>query len=53
MRRIARDLTKLQRSPPEGIGIEVGEQDILDLRGWIQGPGGWELALVLCVTFQY
>jgi ubiquitin-conjugating enzyme E2 S len=40
LRRLTREITKLQRSPPEGIGIEVGEQDMLDVHGWIQGPAG-------------
>jgi ubiquitin-conjugating enzyme E2 S len=40
LRRLTREITKLQRTPPEGIGIEVGEQDMLDVHGWIQGPAG-------------
>ncbi|UZJ52022.1 hypothetical protein CBS101457_001342 [Exobasidium rhododendri] len=40
LRKLTREITKLQRSPPEGVGIEVGEQDMLDVQGWIQGPAG-------------
>ncbi|PWN37720.1 UBC-like protein [Meira miltonrushii] len=40
LRRLTREVVKLQKSPPDGIGIEVGEQDILDIDGWIQGPAG-------------
>ena len=40
LRRLTREVVKLQKSPPDGIGIEVGEEDILDVNRWIQGPAG-------------
>lgn len=40
LRKLTREVVKLQKSPPDGIGIEVGEQDILNIDGWIQGPAG-------------
>lgn len=40
LRRVAREVAYLQRSPPEGIAVEVSEQDLLDVSGWIQGPAG-------------
>lgn len=40
VRRLTREVIKLQKSPPDGIAIELAEQDILNIDGWIQGPTG-------------
>ncbi|PWN90307.1 UBC-like protein [Acaromyces ingoldii] len=40
LRKLSKELVKLQRSPPDGIGIEVGEGHLLDVEGWIRGPAG-------------
>jgi ubiquitin-conjugating enzyme E2 S len=40
MRRLTRELARLQRNGPDGIAVQVGEQDMLDIDGWIQGPAG-------------
>lgn len=53
LRKLTKEIAKLQRSPPEGIGIEVGEQDILDINGWIQGPGMSQLEETLQHTPTY
>lgn len=39
LRKLSKELIKLQRSPPDGIAIEVGEGHLLNVDGWIKGPG--------------
>ncbi|CAK5270907.1 unnamed protein product [Mycena citricolor] len=40
MRRLVREITHLQTSPPEGIRIQTSEDNLLDLTGIIAGPEG-------------
>ena len=37
---LARELTTLQRSPPDGVRVSLSESDVLSFSGWIQGPPG-------------
>lgn len=39
LRRVMREITDLKKSPPEGIRIQMSEEDLLDITGIIQGPG--------------
>ena len=41
MRRLAKELAKLSREPPEGMRVVVQEDDLLQLSAWIEGPGTW------------
>ncbi|RDB23816.1 Ubiquitin-conjugating enzyme E2 S-B [Hypsizygus marmoreus] len=40
MRRVMRELTELKMNPPEGIRIQMSDEDMLDVTGIIQGPEG-------------
>ena len=40
VRRVMRELKDLEKNPPEGIRVRSSEEDILDLTGIIEGPGG-------------
>ncbi|KAH8077390.1 ubiquitin-conjugating enzyme/RWD-like protein [Cristinia sonorae] len=40
MRRLMREITQLQTSPPEGIRVVAGEDNMLDVTGIIEGPEG-------------
>jgi ubiquitin-conjugating enzyme E2 S len=39
MRRLMRELTEMTKSPPEGIRVAAGEDNMLDVTGIIEGPG--------------
>jgi ubiquitin-conjugating enzyme E2 S len=39
MRRLMRELKELRTSPPEGIRVQLSEENVLDLVGIIEGPG--------------
>ena len=38
-RKLIKEALQLKQNPPEGIRINFDESDILDLCGYIQGPG--------------
>ncbi|GBF89892.1 ubiquitin-conjugating enzyme E2 [Raphidocelis subcapitata] len=40
MRALARELTELQSTPPEGLRVIVNEQDLADVQAEIEGPAG-------------
>jgi ubiquitin-conjugating enzyme E2 S len=40
MRQLAKDLSDLQSSPPEGIRVLMNEQDLTDVQAEIDGPAG-------------
>ncbi|KAL1925200.1 uncharacterized protein VTP21DRAFT_83 [Calcarisporiella thermophila] len=40
IKRISRELQKLQQQPPEGIKLIVNEDNITDVQAWIMGPEG-------------
>ncbi|KAI0798187.1 ubiquitin-conjugating enzyme/RWD-like protein [Abortiporus biennis] len=40
LRRLMRELSELQNSPPEGIRVVVNEDNMLDVTGIIEGPEG-------------
>ncbi|PPQ93492.1 hypothetical protein CVT25_005232 [Psilocybe cyanescens] len=40
VRRVMRELSELESSPPEGIRIQENEEDMLDVTGIIEGPEG-------------
>ncbi|KAN0105138.1 Ubiquitin-conjugating enzyme/RWD-like protein [Russula decolorans] len=40
MRRLMRELKELRTSPPEGIRVQLSEENVLDLVGIIEGPAG-------------
>jgi ubiquitin-conjugating enzyme E2 S len=35
-----RELAELKKNPPEGIRVVTSEENMLDVTGIIQGPGG-------------
>jgi ubiquitin-protein ligase len=39
MRRVMRELNELEKNPPEGIRIQMNDEDMLDVTGIIAGPG--------------
>ena len=41
LRRLMREISELQRTPPEGIRILASEDNMLDVTGVIEGPGAW------------
>ncbi len=41
MRRLMKELTELQTSPPEGIRVSTQEDNMLDVTGIIEGPGAY------------
>ena len=43
MRRLMREISELQNSPPESIRIQTSDEDMLDVTGLIEGPGGWRV----------
>ncbi|KAJ3789032.1 ubiquitin-conjugating enzyme/RWD-like protein [Lentinula aff. detonsa] len=40
LRRLMRELSELEKSPPEGIRVQTSEDNILDVVGIIEGPEG-------------
>ncbi|KAI0041682.1 hypothetical protein FA95DRAFT_671202 [Auriscalpium vulgare] len=40
VRRLMRELAELRTNPPEGIRVETNEDNMLDVTGIIEGPGG-------------
>jgi len=40
MRRVMRELSELEKNPPEGIRVQTSEEDMLDVTGIIEGPDG-------------
>ena len=39
MRRVMRELSELEKNPPEGIRVQTSDEDMLDVTGIIEGPG--------------
>jgi ubiquitin-conjugating enzyme E2 S len=35
-----REITELKNNPPEGIRVVTSEENMLDLTGIVEGPGG-------------
>jgi hypothetical protein len=48
IRRIAKELSQLRNTPPEGIRVVVDEEDITSFGAWVEGPGQ-SLLLLLSV----
>ncbi|KAG7442684.1 uncharacterized protein BT62DRAFT_935710 [Guyanagaster necrorhizus] len=40
LRRLMRELLELKKSPPEGIRVQISDDDMLDVVGLIEGPEG-------------
>jgi len=40
MRRVMRELSDLEKNPPEGIRVQTSDEDMLDVTGIIEGPDG-------------
>jgi len=40
MRRVMRELSDLEKNPPEGIRVQTSDEDMLDVTGIIEGPEG-------------
>ncbi|KAF8958585.1 ubiquitin-conjugating enzyme/RWD-like protein [Flammula alnicola] len=40
LRRVMRELSELEKNPPEGIRIQMNDEDMLDVTGIIAGPDG-------------
>lgn len=45
-----RELSELEKNPPEGIRIQTSEEDMMDVTGIIEGPGTW-LFIYILMTF--
>lgn len=43
-----KELNGLRTDPPEGIRVVTNEDNMLDVTGIIEGPGGWRLVLNIC-----
>lgn len=43
MRRVMRELSELEKNPPEGIRVQTSDEDMLDVTGIIEGPGAFLL----------
>ena len=43
MRRVMRELSDLEKNPPEGIRVQTSDEDMLDVTGIIEGPGALSL----------
>jgi len=41
-RRLMKELNELRTNPPEGIRVVTNEDNMLDVTGIIEGPGGWQ-----------
>jgi ubiquitin-conjugating enzyme E2 S len=40
-----KELNELRTNPPEGIRVVTSEDNMLDVTGIIEGPGGWRLIM--------
>ncbi|CAA7262713.1 unnamed protein product [Cyclocybe aegerita] len=40
LRRVMRELSELEKNPPEGIRIQTNDEDMMDVTGLIEGPEG-------------
>jgi len=40
LRRVMRELSELEKNPPEGIRVQTSDEDMLDVTGIIEGPDG-------------
>ena len=50
MRRVMRELSELEKNPPEGIRVQTSEEDMLDVTGIIEGPGALLLWWIFATT---
>lgn len=39
IRQVAKELQDLVNKPPEGIKVNINDQDITDIQAFIEGPG--------------
>lgn len=46
IRQVAKELQDLVKTPPEGIKVNLNEQDITDIQALIEGPGNLYKVLV-------
>ena len=62
IKQIAKELQKLEQSPPEDIQVILNEDDLTHVQAWIRGPGKnfffWKITcfafhLLLCSFFFY
>jgi len=44
IRQVTKELIDLQKNPPEGIKVNVNEEDVTDIQATIEGPGNYRLA---------
>lgn len=41
IRGVAREMQGLVADPPEGIKVQLNEEDVTDIQAFIEGPAGW------------
>lgn len=40
IRGVAREMQDLVNNPPEGIKVQINEEDVTDIQAFIEGPSG-------------
>lgn len=40
IRRVVKEMQDLVANPPEGIKVQINDEDVTDIQGFIEGPAG-------------
>ena len=45
IRHLAKEMSELQKNPPEGVKVFINDEDITDVQASIEGPGNYTVQL--------
>lgn len=53
IRQLTKELHELVTEPPEGIKVQINEEDITDIQAYIDGPGLFSIPFLSSLTIIY
>lgn len=48
IRGIVKEMQELVANPPEGIKVQINEEDVTDIQAFVEGPSGNDKVNVIC-----
>lgn len=51
IRGVVREMQELVANPPEGVKVQINEEDVTDIQAFIDGPAGnWYSDILSCIV---
>ena len=53
IRGVAREMQDLVNNPPEGIKVQINDEDVTDIQAFIEGPAGKQIFIICSAIFLH